>query len=670
MSPAVINADFDVNSVVLDVVKKGVRDIDVASRVLDARIIDSMSSTPIFRLTVHDPDLRLLNSKSLYYEDKKGDRQVRPIDVELENGVVYRLIRVRSDPAGNGRGMDLKLEFEHRVIAWMRQHNRPRKVSRAKMTQAEFILMLVREIKADRLIFDCPELHMKQPRESAGEEERKKLAKRQADKQETDGIRARLGDLGDGGEPSQAMEVKGEAATKGQRAMMDLAVTIGDDLDAPERAELACLAALTTETRATNLAGGDGTSSGPLQVTEPTARGAGLNPRNARAVIKHFYLKGYYGRGGAIELARKNPQMTVHMIAQNVLGSYAKDGSNYQAWVPEAKRNLRILQGTGGESVSGSSSRYYYKQVNYTRGFEGKKENTYQCGTRLAKDVSWRFFVKGRKTVVFASEPTLFKRRARMRITPDHPAVVSGAGDADVNKKTRTFKLEVRMATWQATPGTVIEIEGYGVHDGRYLVDEIDRSLYSPLANVIAKRPENPKREPRPELVSRESSGDGGGLGGLDGELDTGAAGAGSAAVFYRNCTKISDLQLPYLYGGGHGVDLGNLSGNKLGGPTGRGSLSGGLDCSSSICLALYQSDMFNQATAIVSGDFDRWGEAGEGKFFTIWYNGEHVWVQFKKLGRFWRFDTSPYGSGGRGPRMRTGSRPTAGFRARRWPGL
>jgi hypothetical protein len=73
---------------------------------------------------------------------------------------------------------------------------------------------------------------------------------------------------------------------------------------------------------------------------------------------------------------------------------------------------------------------------------------------------------------------------------------------------------------------------------------------------------------------------------------------------------------------------------------------------------------------AIVSGAFNKWGDPGEGKYFTVWYNGGHVWIQFKHLGQFWRFDTSAYGDGGSGPRVRKTSRPTAGFQSRHWPGL
>jgi hypothetical protein len=74
---------------------------------------------------------------------------------------------------------------------------------------------------------------------------------------------------------------------------------------------------------------------------------------------------------------------------------------------------------------------------------------------------------------------------------------------------------------------------------------------------------------------------------------------------------------------------------------------------------------------SLVSGDFNQWGHAGRGKFFTVWYNGGHVWIELNiPHVRADRFDTSPHGSGGSGPRLRYTHRSHAGFAARHFPGL
>jgi hypothetical protein len=114
------------------------------------------------------------------------------------------------------------------------------------------------------------------------------------------------------------------------------------------------------------------------------------------------------------------------------------------------------------------------------------------------------------------------------------------------------------------------------------------------------------------------------------------------------------------VYGGGHGPPLSRLRGGQ------------GLDCSSSTSLALYRAGLFEgRKVSLVSGDFNQWGHAGRGKFFTVWYNGGHVWIELNiPHVRADRFDTSPHGSGGSGPRLRYTHRSHAGFAARHFPGL
>lgn len=586
VAPVKRDSDIDLRRIVLDVVAGGVESIDVTDMVLDARIRDSMTFAPTFSLTVHDPEYALMNSKRLWRVDKNGDRQIRAIDLELEPGRWYRLVKVSFNTAASGSGVDLKLEFEHRIIAWLRVHNKPLKVSRNAMTRAEFILKMVREIKREKIIFFCPELHKKQPIAKASDEEKRRRAKREKDLREAASTRDELGDLGDGynsggdadepltgggpygngtlrpssrvssfdpshsvmesysaggpygngtlspsGEsslggpfgngtlqptPTNILTVKTRRATAQQRAILGLGVSIGEDLGATPRAIISCLAALVTESGASNLAGGDGgKSSGPLQLTHDTARRLRMNPRNVRSVIKRYYTGGYYTGGGAMHNARRNPNKSIHMIAQETQGSAFSDGRNYAEWVPEAKKNFEILSGTRGESYDdetlggiggdgASGGRFYYEQFNYTRGIDGKRENSYQAADRLAKAVNWRFFVMGRKTVVYASEPTLFKARARMWLSPNHPAVFSMSGDSDVNKDVKTMRISARMDRWAAPPGSVVVVEDLGVYNGRWLVDEVERSLFSPLAEIVLKKPEKPDPEERPQM--REAS--------------------------------------------------------------------------------------------------------------------------------------------------------------------
>jgi len=112
-----------------------------------------------------------------------------------------------------------------------------------------------------------------------------------------------------------------------------------------------------------------------------------------------------------------------------------------------------------------------------------------------------------------------------------------------------------------------------------------------------------------------------------------------------------------YLLGGGHGVPLKTLDPHQR------------LDCSSSTSKALYDAGMFPDEVAWVSGKIATdWGQPGKGETFTVYANTEHVWVRLHRS-RWWRFDTSPHGDGGRGPKLRMLPRFTSRFVARHFPG-
>jgi cell wall-associated NlpC family hydrolase len=89
----------------------------------------------------------------------------------------------------------------------------------------------------------------------------------------------------------------------------------------------------------------------------------------------------------------------------------------------------------------------------------------------------------------------------------------------------------------------------------------------------------------------------------------------------------------PYRWGGGH-----------------RSWDDTGYDCSGSVSYALHGGGLLD--SALVSGDFARWGSSGPGRWITVYANGGHVYMVVAGM----RFDTSA--------RSRTGSRWTMEPRA------
>jgi len=91
--------------------------------------------------------------------------------------------------------------------------------------------------------------------------------------------------------------------------------------------------------------------------------------------------------------------------------------------------------------------------------------------------------------------------------------------------------------------------------------------------------------------------------------------------------------KMPYKWGGGHGTWTDT-----------------GYDCSGSVSFALHGGRLLD--SALVSGDFARWGMPGPGRWITVYANGGHVYMVVAGM----RFDTSS--------RSRTGSRWTAESRS------
>ena len=102
---------------------------------------------------------------------------------------------------------------------------------------------------------------------------------------------------------------------------------------------------------------------------------------------------------------------------------------------------------------------------------------------------------------------------------------------------------------------------------------------------------------------------------------------------------------LPYLYGGGHA-----------------GFKDTAYDCSGSISYALAAAGLVQSPMA--SGPFMTWGEAGPGKWITVYANPGHAFMVVAG----WRFDTSALGGGG--TRWTRDTRNVGGFVARHPPGL
>lgn len=102
-----------------------------------------------------------------------------------------------------------------------------------------------------------------------------------------------------------------------------------------------------------------------------------------------------------------------------------------------------------------------------------------------------------------------------------------------------------------------------------------------------------------------------------------------------------------YVWGGGH-----------------TGWATKGYDCSGAVSYALHGAGLLS--VTMVSGQLAEWGEAGLGRWVSVFANADHVYMEVAGL----RFDTRGDLPGVNGPRWHMGSVDPAGFATRHPAGL
>jgi cell wall-associated NlpC family hydrolase len=123
---------------------------------------------------------------------------------------------------------------------------------------------------------------------------------------------------------------------------------------------------------------------------------------------------------------------------------------------------------------------------------------------------------------------------------------------------------------------------------------------------------------------------------------------ASAPTAVKRVITAANHIRLtPYIWGGGH-----------------KTWQEPGYDCSGSVSYALHGGGLLE--TPLVSGSFATWGEAGPGKWITIYANKTHVYMVVAGL----RWDTGGDAPGVTGPRWHAEPPYPKGFAVRHPVGL
>lgn len=474
--------DFQLDNILLD---GAYMDANITNAVTKAEIERTIEGASTVTLELLDEDRELLRNQFT--------RQAAVLQIDNYR---FRMVKVSK------KGDYITLIFEDEMIYWMRKYKKFKKAYRDKVTRAQFARSLAKEVKEVRIDFYSPDLKKKQP---------VKRQKKTAGASSAAVATISSGKKSRGLNPRSAIRIKGQAPNEQQRRNLEISLNEATKAGANELCFLAMLVAGIGESSFTNIVNSKGYG-GVFQGQVNT--GGRFFTKEDTRLEAYYFLHGGKGfqQGGALYQSTKvKPRPNPGVIAGRVEGSTTNPiafQGFYNQWLNEAKIILAAYGGPGGEAssiddgpVAGETRN---KRYAFSRGLNGKRENTWDCLGRLADEVNWRRFVVGKK-LYFISETTLMKAKSKYLFNEDDPAVNDIDFDFDVGKKMANANVEAFMDIWQAPPGSVVEIKDLGPADGRWLVESVKQSFNSPLGQVVLRQPRPQFKEPAPqtETVSK-----------------------------------------------------------------------------------------------------------------------------------------------------------------------
>lgn len=600
----------------------------------------TIEGAPVVRMDVVD-QRRTLTTSELFDHDGNG-RLDRPVKLEV-NGVDYWLSGVQK------QGDTFSLTFEDRSVALLRNQRGKRKLKARTLDHVLFARQLADEVGVAIVTGDPGPIERGQRRKTAL---RLREARDRADTERQPGV-------GTG----ESITVR-DRGTLGPEELRNVDIVLGlaHRYRAGPRATLALVEACIVEPdiafQNTTRPSDDGYGSyGILQAQE---RYVGReNALDVEYCVTRF-LKGPAftgGPDGAIALERKHPDWPPGDIAQKIEGSGYPE--RYEQYREDAERIIELFGGGALASSMGNGRTTRIPEL--SRGTpEEPEEDSWTALGRMAESYGYRRFV-WRNSLFYMSDETLMRSRSRLLLSEETPGVEWIDWEWAPRKRVNSADLTCSILSDQLPIGSVVRLdESCKPADGRWLVRDYQRSLFSPTAQIQLIRGSELLRPeiPTEEIQQRSSSRRRGTTRGSD------FPGVPEAVVLaYAKAVEISEQKLPYVYGGGHG---------RAGVPSTGQQPGVGYDCSSYTVAQLAAAGMqyrLNQPPVPASGTLESWGEAGEGRWMTVWAHGGHVWVQYKVPGAAWRADTSPYSDGVSGPYVRSTPRGTDGFTPRHWRG-
>jgi len=492
---------------------------DIADKILDASITRTIEGASTLSVTVDDFSRGLLTSGLL------SNR----LDVELD-GLWFRLAAVDKNDD------NITLTFEDREVAILRLYNKWKLARRSKITRAEFVLNLIREVREFKIPVFIPELHTVQPVEVfAGDitgeytilENKSRGIPEDINSTKAGpamGVSRAAGttvgtSASSKNDPPVVLRVKRAAATKEQIRNANTILSVGEQMltgNHHKRKLMVCaiMTAIQESVLINNPGGDNAHGGGPWDsagLFQQTGDWGSYQERTDPATAARLFFN------AAIKKDASEPTVDYTLLCADVQNPREDLRNAYAQWRGEAERFVNAFGVPGGDSegtaaasnnqytnASNGSSYVFWRGTIEDRGGNPvrKPENSWSCIQRLADEVDWRaFFVSG--TFYFMSEDRLFKQKPYATITEFQEGIRSVNGNYDGNKKSGTVEIKVALGRWEAPVGSVVFLANMGPWTGRWLVSEFSRSLFDTEATVTLKKP----RPKLPEPITNNTNG-------------------------------------------------------------------------------------------------------------------------------------------------------------------
>jgi hypothetical protein len=503
---------------------------DTTDRVIDVQVNRTIDGASTLDLTLNDYDRSILRSWALNAK----------LDIQID-GMWFRLVSCSKSANSD----ELQLTFEQREIALLRSYPKPdtteytienakkwvKWASRDKVTRAQFILNLIREVKEVKIPVVIPHLAEVQPIlkstdvasayspgstvASSGGIPADYNSQKSVPSVGKEQFRFTKG-YGIVKKQHVLLYSKTDIASREQIQNVNTIISVGVNRGARRKVLVCAIMVAIDESNLYNLSGGDLDSVGLFQ--QRASWGSYADRHDPATAAGKFYDQ-------AIKMDAAQSGLSFNDLCQLVQKSGTPDA--YGQWRPHAEAFVSaygIPPGGEGDTITGGTSGttegsaasanamgqtwtssgsdgsfYYYRGIPPTRN-KGwwKREDNWTCIQRLASEVGWRaFFIGG--VFYFLTDDDLFKTQPIATINEGTPGVMGIGFDYDIGRKGATVDLPCQVGLWLAPPGSVIVLTQLGPLDGRWIVNSFSRSLFDSNADVQLMKPSPKLLEPSPK---------------------------------------------------------------------------------------------------------------------------------------------------------------------------